>query len=110
MNITDIEDIIVKYENVGYKEKENKLSYELDWEFLSEMAKRVSKNKTKYPPYNWKKPIDVEDLKQSLFRHVLEVMKGEYKDDSEPLGHLSAIALNSMFIYYQLKNNQSEQE
>lgn len=109
MNITDIEDIRVKYENVsptGYKEKENKLSYELDWDFITDMAKRVSKNKTKYTPYNWKKTINVEDLKQSLFRHVLEVMKGNYQDDGETLGHLSAIALNAMFINYQLKNNQ----
>jgi hypothetical protein len=88
----------------GYKESEGKLSFELDWDFLKQMAERMSKNKAKYEPYNWKKPMDVVELKQSLFRHVLEVMEGNYKDDDRVLGHIEAIALNAMMINYQLKN------
>jgi len=42
--------------DTGYKESEGKLSYEFDWEFIESMAKRMSKNKSKYGPYNWKKP------------------------------------------------------
>lgn len=100
-----IQDEPVKIELKGFKEKDNKLSYELDWEFLEALAQRMSSNKGKYKPYNWKKPVEVEDLKQSLFRHVIEVMKGEYKDDGRAFGHLEAIALNAMFINYQLKHN-----
>jgi hypothetical protein len=39
------------------------------------MAKRMSQNKGKYPPYNRQKPMDIEELKQALFRHTIEVMK-----------------------------------
>lgn len=88
----------------GLKESTGKLSYELDWDFLSQMAEKMSKGKAKYPPYNWKKPINVEEIKQALFRHVIEVMKGNYVDEERPFGHLESIALNAMIINYQLKN------
>jgi hypothetical protein len=47
--------------------------------------------------------MDIEALKASLFRHTLEIMKDNYKDEQE-YGHLLAIALNAMFIHYQLIN------
>jgi hypothetical protein len=89
----------------GVKETEGKLNYELDWEFIQQLAERMSQNKGKYEPYNWAKPMDVEKLKQSLFRHVIEVMKGNYSDDGREFGHWESIALNAMMINYQLKNN-----
>jgi hypothetical protein len=92
--------------NQGNKDSEGKLNYELYWPFISAMAERMSKNKNKYQPYNWKKPMDVEKLKQSTFRHMIEVMNGNYKDEGEQMGHLTALALNSMFIYYQLLNSR----
>lgn len=88
----------------GTKESEGKLNYELDWNFITQMAEKMSLNKAKYEPYNWKKPIDIELLKQSLFRHVIEVMKGNYEDDNRAFGHLESIALNAMFINLQVKN------
>lgn len=92
-------------EILGYKQEDNKTNYEIDFEFIQQLAERMSDNKNKYQPYNWQKPIDVEKLKQSLFRHIIEVMKGNFKDENREFGHLEAIALNSMFINYQLKNN-----
>ena len=54
----------------GIKETEGKLYYELSWEFIEEMAKRMANNKSnKYPLFNWKKNINVEDLKQAINRH-----------------------------------------
>jgi len=88
----------------GYKEEDKKTNYELDFEFIQQLAERMESNKNKYQPYNWQKPIDIEKLKQSLFRHVVEIMKGNFKDENREFGHLEAIALNSMFINYQLKN------
>lgn len=89
--------------NNGYKETKGKLTYQLDWEFITQMAEKMELGSKKYEPYNWMKPIDVELLKQSLFRHVIEVMKGNYVDDQRLLGHLESIALNAMMINYQLK-------
>ncbi len=90
----------------AYKETEGKLFYELDFEFITQMAERMASNKGKYEPYNWKKLDNIADLKQSLFRHVLEVMNGNYEDDNRAKGHLEAVAINAMFINYQLKRNE----
>lgn len=89
----------------GIKESEGKLDYELDWDFIKGMAVRMSQNKGKYPPYNWKKPIDVDKLKQSISRHFIEVQEGNYKDEEQDYGHLYALACNAMMIIYQLENN-----
>jgi hypothetical protein len=89
----------------GVKETEGKVDYsEIDWDFIESQAKRMNKNKNKYPAGNFKKKMNVEELKQSLLRHVLEVLKGNYEDDGDELGHLAAIALNAQMINYQLKN------
>ena len=57
--------------NNGIKETEGKLYYELSWEFIEEMAKRMANNKSnKYPLFNWKKNINVEDLKQTWLEEV----------------------------------------
>ena len=69
------------------------------------MAERMASNKGKYEPYNWQKLDNISDLKQSLFRHVLEIMNGNYEDDNRPKGHLEAVAINAMFINYQLNRN-----
>ncbi len=62
------------------KESNWKLSYELHRPFITAMAKRMSQNKGKYPPYNRQKPMDIEELKQALFRHTIEVMNWNYTD------------------------------
>lgn len=90
----------------GKKETEGKLNYEISWRFIEEMAKRMQNNKgNKYPAYNWKKPINVEDLKQAINRHHIEVMEGNYKDGDEELGHVVSYACNAMMLWWQLKNN-----
>lgn len=98
---------IFNFEDIGVKETENKVDYsEIDWIFITQLAERMNSNKDKYPPNNWKKPINIEFLKQSLLRHVLAVMLGHYEDDERMFGHLESIALNAQFINYQLKNNK----
>lgn len=90
----------------GTKQSEGKLNYELDFAFITQMAERMAQNKGKYEPYNWKKPIPVEGLKQALFRHVMAfVTDNTTFDDGREYGHLESIALNVMMINYQLKHN-----
>jgi hypothetical protein len=91
---------------LGTKQSEGKLNYELDFGFITQIAERMAQNKNKYEPYNWKKPIDVELLKQALFRHVIAVMNGKYDDDGREFGHLESIALDAKMINYQLKYNK----
>lgn len=94
---------LIKESEQGYKESSEKLEYELDWDFIKQVAERMSTNKGKYSAYNWKKSMDIEKLKQSLFRHVIEVMNGNYQDEEREYGHLEALVCNAMFINYQLK-------
>jgi len=98
--------IVVYDKENGIKETENKVDYsEIDWEFIEGLARRMNLNKEKYKPFNYHKPMDVNLLKQSLLRHTIEILKGEHNDAGQEYGHIFAVALNSMMIYYQLKNN-----
>lgn len=99
------ESIGITKKQEGKKDSNGKLSYELDWEFIQQMAERMESNKHKYPKDNWKKPIDIEELKQGLARHFIDIQKGIYEDDGRALGGLEAIACNVMMISYQLKHN-----
>lgn len=96
----------------AYKETEGKLFYELDWEFITQMAERMASNKkeSKYQLFNWKNPMTpkgIDDLKQATLRHLLEVLQGRYEDDKREFGHLEAISDNMMMLNYQLKLNKS---
>lgn len=86
----------------GYKESKNKLIYDIDFDYITGMAERMQLNRDKYPVGNWKKELDVEGLKQALFRHVIEIMKGNYSDD-QINGHLYAVGCNAFMIIEQLK-------
>jgi len=87
-----------------------KLPYEMDWDFLTLLAERMQKGKEKYTPYSWQKPTNIEDIKQALFRHVLEIMKGNYEDDGQKLGHLGAATANLMILYYQMTKVPSSEK
>lgn len=94
-------------DNTG-KITDNKLNYELYWEFIELMAKRMQLNKGKYAPYAWKSHMSIEDLKQALFRHTLEIMKDNTDDDGQKYGHLASVALNSMFLHFQFQKSEKE--
>lgn len=99
----------------AYKEKEGKLFYELDWDFITQMAERMASNKKpdKYKLWNWKLCMEYEDvyeLKQATMRHLIAVMNGKYSDDGREFGHLEAIANNVMMLNYQLKTFNYEED
>ena len=91
----------------GIKETEKKLIYDIDFNYVKGMAERMQLNRDKYPVGNWQKPIDVDSLKQAMFRHVLEVMNGNYSDEQK-FGHLYAIGCNAFMIIAQLKINHED--
>lgn len=92
----------------GIKEENEKLMYELDWEFVQKMAERMAMNKGKYPPFNWQKGIDVEKLNQALIRHFMAIQMGE--KDEQKYGHYYALACNAMMIIYQKERNDKERD
>jgi hypothetical protein len=87
---------------LGLKETESKLIYDIDFDYIKGMAERMQLNRDKYPVGNWQKQIDIESLKQALFRHIIEIMKGNYSDE-QINGHLYAIGCNAFMIIQQLK-------
>lgn len=105
-----IEDLEIKpTTTTAYKESSGKLFYEIDWPFITQMAERMAANKKdgKYDLYNWKKPMDekgLEDLKQAMLRHLIEILNGVYEDDGREFGHLESLSCNAMMLNYQLKN------
>lgn len=103
MNKENLEDEIIRLIVPGIKETDQKLVYDIDFEYIEMMAKRMQLNRGKYPVGNWLKPIDVDELKQALFRHCIEIMKGNYSDEQE-FGHLIAMGCNAFMIIQQLKN------
>jgi hypothetical protein len=91
----------------GYKETKDKLIYDIDFDYITGMAERMQMNRGKYAVGNWKKPLDIEELKQALFRHVIDIMQDEYSDEQK-YGHLYAVGCNAFMIIQQLKNERSK--
>lgn len=93
-------------EKEGVKHSEGKTPMELDFTFVRQLAERMHSNKKngKYAPNNWKKTIDIQEIKDAAMRHLIEVMEGNYEDDGREYGHLEAVCTNIMVLNYQLKN------
>ena len=91
----------------GYKETKDKLIYDIDFDYITGMAERMQMNRGKYAVGNWKQPLEVEELKQALFRHVIAIMQNEYSDEQR-YGHLYAVGCNAFMIIQQLKNERSK--
>jgi hypothetical protein len=92
----------------GIKEKEEKLIYDIDFGYVKGMAERMQLNRGKYLVGNWQKEIQVEDLKQAMFRHIIEIMMNNYHDE-QSYGHLFAVGCNAFMILEQLKKEKDEE-
>src|SRR3990167_3381320 len=89
------------------KQTEGKLFYELDFEFITMMAQRMAKNKSKgYQRFGWKQGVDLEEIKMAGWRHTLSIMNGEYSDDGDEYGHFVAQAVNAMIAVHELKRRK----
>jgi hypothetical protein len=90
-------------EKEGIKESEDKIDYsELDWEYIDSMAIRMAEN-TKYPPENWKKPMNIKELAKSAIRHARKILQPLEGDIETDLEHAEALGCNGMMINYQIK-------
>lgn len=100
----------VKYPNhewrdVGIKETDGKVSYEeIDFEFIELMAANMSKNKDKYPPFNWQKKVNKVDLISAMLRHIRKLKHPIPEDPESAEQHLASIGCDVMMLWYQYKN------
>ena len=76
----------------------------LDWTFIEEMAGIMMFGiKKGYPENNWKNKVEnMGDIDDSMLRHVIADMKGEFIDSDSGLPHVAHVAVNAMFKYYQV--------
>lgn len=103
---TGFNPFVWKKESEGVKHSKGKLKMELDFDFIKQMAERMSSNKKngKYQPFNWKLKMNSQELAEALMRHCIEVIEGRYEDDGREYGHLEALSTGAMMLNYQLKN------
>lgn len=88
----------------GLKQSEGKLMVqELYWPFIEQMARVMTINKEKYPPKNYLKPMDKEELLAAAQRHQLSMWLGEEIDPTDGQPHAVKVATNMMMYYCQLK-------
>lgn len=84
------------------KENLNKISFvDIPIEAVEALAKvfQTSKNSGKYPRDNHFKPIKNTELIDAIFRHLIEVIKGNDMDNSGN-SHYSHIMANAAMLQY----------
>lgn len=90
------------------KQTEGKLFWEMNWDYLQGVAKRMQANKgDKYEKFAWKKGVNVDEINQAILRHTVEIMKGNTIDDTE-YGHYEALCCNAMLAVHELKRLKNE--
>ena len=88
----------------GLKQSEGKLMVqELYWPFIEQMARVMTINKEKYPPKNYMRPMDKEELLAAAQRHMLSMWLGEEIDPTDGQPHSVKVATNMMMYYCQVK-------
>ncbi len=89
-------------QEVGLKQSEGKLMVqELYWPFIEQMARVMTINKEKYPPKNYLKPMDKEELLAAAQRHTIAIWNGEKIDPTDGQLHSAKVATNMMMYYAQ---------
>ena len=97
-----VEELKQKDQKVGLKQSEGKLMVqELYWPFIEQMARVMTINKEKYPPKNYLKPMDKEELLAAAQRHTIAIWNGEEIDPTDGQPHSVKVATNMMMYYAQ---------
>ena len=76
---------------------------------LEPMIRVLEFGASKYEPFNWQKGFALDDLMDSLFRHVVAINDGEMVDKESGQLHMGHIMCNAMFwVYHYNKQNEEE--
>ena len=76
---------------------------------LIPMIKVLEFGALKYAPNNWKKPMPLDEILESMQRHLAALMDGEIYDKESGIHHMGHIQANAMFYnYHYNKNKQNE--
>lgn len=77
---------------------------------ISELPKVLEFGAQKYSRDNWKKGLKLNEILDSMQRHLSSVIDGEQFDDESNLHHMGHIMCNAMFYMYNYKKQTNEQK
>lgn len=86
-----------------------KLSY-IHLDCFEEAARVMEKGALKYGRDNWRLGQDINQLLDSMLRHVAKLQSGEELDQESGLSHIGHIQCNAMFLGLWLKKQQEKGE
>ncbi len=70
----------------------------VDFKALEPMVEVLEYGAKKYSKDNWKKGLPYTKVSESLIRHLVAFLSGEYFDSESGLPHVGHIACNAMFL------------
>lgn len=72
----------------------------IDFDCLEPLVEVLEFGANKYSANNWKKGLDKDEILESAFRHLKDLMKNKKLDDESRLKHTGHIMANIMFYEY----------
>lgn len=79
----------------------------VDFKSIESLPKVLGFGAKKYARDNWKKGLDLNQILDSLSRHLFQLMSGEYLDKESGLPHIGHIMCNAMFYEYHYNKQKS---
>ena len=79
-----------------------KWSY-VHYKSLEPMIKVLEYGALKYSPFNWQKPMPLNEILESMQRHLASLMDGELIDAESGISHMGHIQANAMFYNYHVE-------
>ena len=81
----------------------------VDFKSLEPMVRVLEFGSVKYSRDNWKKGMPINEICDSLMRHLVAYMDGEELDPESGLSHIGHIQCNAMFLSYMENKNKNDE-
>lgn len=76
----------------------------VDFDALEPMVEVLEFGAKKYAAHNWKKGLSVNQICESMLRHVYALLRGEDNDPESKISHTGHILCNAMFLSHMMAN------
>lgn len=76
----------------------------VDFKSIIPMVEVLEYGCKKYDRDNWKKGLPTREICESMIRHCMKLLEGQYLDDESGLPHVGHIMCNAMFLEHVVIN------
>lgn len=90
---------MAKNEAVRHNKGKHRFSL-VDRDALRDLIAVLEFGAKKYERDNWKNKMSLDDISDSLMRHLLALLDGELIDEDSGLPHSAHVMCNAMFLHY----------